>query len=117
VVDVGVNPMMNGGEEVLYGVQQRAEVSILWTATICVSRGDDEVRLESAAALVVVDELVLLQEFTGKRASVKARERERGCMRNRGESQGLTTVLVSDGFQWRSPVAPAKNFRSLAAQI
>jgi hypothetical protein len=62
VVDGGVIPMMNGGEEVVYGVQQRAAVSILWTAMTCASRGDDEVRLESAAASVVVDELVLLQE-------------------------------------------------------
>jgi hypothetical protein len=38
-------------------------------------------------------------------------------MRNRGESRGLTTGLVSDGFQWRSPVAPVRNFRSLAARI
>jgi hypothetical protein len=42
---------------------------------------------------------------------------ERGCTRNREESRGLTTMLVSDGFQWRSPIAPAMNSRSLAVQI
>jgi hypothetical protein len=65
-VDGKLALVMNGGKEVVYGVQQTTAISNLWSSMTCVSRGDDEVRLEATAASVVVGELEKLREKAGQ---------------------------------------------------
>jgi hypothetical protein len=95
----------------VYGVQQRAAVSILWTATTCASRGDDEVRLESAAASVVVGELEILREKAGQgyQSMLQREGRRRGSSRGEGEAsprrnrRRLAAEPASSGERFEQP--------------
>jgi hypothetical protein len=80
--------VINGGEEVVYGVQQTMAISNLWSSTTCVSRGGDEVRLEATAASVVIRELEKLREKAGQgyQSTLQREGRRRGSSRGEGEA-------------------------------
>jgi hypothetical protein len=110
MVDGGELLVMYVGDGVGDDVLQMTATSNPWSLTTGASRGDGEVRLEVTAASVVIE------SSFHRIGPQKKRERERTHEEQRGES-GSHHRLVSDGFQWRSPVAPARIFRSLAARI
>jgi hypothetical protein len=59
---VGEVPASGDGDEVADKVQQTTAISNPWSLTTGVSRGDDDARLETTAASVIIGELEMLQQ-------------------------------------------------------
>jgi hypothetical protein len=84
---VGEVPASGDGDEVADGDQQTTGISKTWSSRTCASRGDGDVRLESAAASAIVGELGKLQQ-KGEVKGHSMRQREGSRLGGSG-SEGM----------------------------